>query len=221
MPYAAPHRVVTVFGDAWTAQEEWSYSLRLADDPSDDPSPAQMTSLLAAATTFHQTASLFSAGTRLLGVKVAPQDVNGLYPAGQEAVEVFAATPPAGAGGYDGCFPQITACVSLQTPVRRGLGSKGRFYPPATTLPVVSDGRMSGLSQSRMIDAAVLLLDAINNVGIGLVSVVSKGSQVGGADGPGVTRTVTGIRVGRVLDTQRRRRESITEEYVEALLDPS
>jgi hypothetical protein len=57
----------------------------------------------------------------------------------------------------------------------------------------------------------VALIGAINGAGAGPVS-------VGSSLGAGSLLPVNGIRLGKVVDTQRRRRNAIAEEYVSAPL---
>lgn len=208
MPYPGAHRVVTWFGDAWSQQEIWQFSLRLATgDSTAAPTTAQLDSLITAYQPFHGSVYI-SNFTRFLGVKVAAQDVNGKYPPGHNSVERLRATPLAGGSNASSTgIPQVTCCVSLSTSKSRGAGSKGRFYPPPTGMQPLTDGRISVDNATAFAGLAKTFLTAVNNSGLGTVSVLST-------VGDGSALPASGVRVGRVLDTQRRRRNSLTEEYV-------
>lgn len=103
-------------------------------------------------------------------------------------------------------LPQTTVCVSLTTGLRRGPAHAGRFYPPSCS-GISADGRIGAADATGMALGAANLIADINasNGGLGGVVVYS-------ANGP-TTEPVTGTRVGRVVDTQRRRRRNLLEEY--------
>lgn len=116
-------------------------------------------------------------------------------------------TSPA-AGSLNGP-PQLTLAITLATDSPRGLAHRGRVYPP-TVFDCGTDGRApANLTFCR--DAFKDLLVAINAAGGGNVVVYSgvRGTQV---------NVVTGVKLGRVVDTQRRRRRNLQEEYIYAPL---
>jgi hypothetical protein len=215
MPFPNAHLRVTWFGDGWASQEEWSTGLRINGIAM--PSAAQLDSLDAAfAALFSNPNIVTTRAVRYLGVKVAPQDVNGLYGASGVAKEKLRATPLAttNAGG----LPQATMVATLTTATPRGLANEGRMYLPATTLVPADDGRIvAGIAESYR-DAVVTFINAVDAVGLGPVSVFSKGTP---KTPGGAVRDVTGVRLGRVVDTQRRRRNRIPEMYVSAATGPS
>ena len=103
--------------------------------------------------------------------------------------------------------PQSTVAVSLVTGAERGYASKGRFFPPVGALDVNMDtsGRVGApFAQGIALSAAQLITD-MNGSEAGDVVVFSKVGQI--------TRPVTGVRVGRVVDTQQRRRKNLLEDY--------
>jgi hypothetical protein len=123
----------------------------------------------------------------------------------QNAVNEIYFTPgfPASAMAVYG-LPQGTQAVSLQTALRRGPAHAGRFYPP-TCSPVMIDGRVAAAETALQAGSASQLISDINGSNAGKVVVFSQ-------IGP-VTNDVTGVRVGRVVDTQRRRRRNLLEDY--------
>jgi hypothetical protein len=82
------------------------------------------------------------------------------------------------------------------------------MYWPSGTLVDFSSGKMTVANADAINAAFKTLLVAIGASGVGTPAVFSLGGKNGA---PPVTETVTGCRVGRVMDTQRRRRNKIVE----------
>lgn len=211
MPYPAPHTYVTWFGDAFSGAEEWQVGLRIAAG-FEPPTQQQLEALDAAFATLVTANVQFPGGRRYLGLKVAPQDVNGRYPDGVDAVEYLRAAPVNGAAS--GGYPQIALCLSFRTERTRGYASNGRMYVPSAFPIVASDGRISAANASNAALAGAQFVGAVNAAGIGPAAVMST-------VGAGRVELITGVRVGRVMDTQRRRRNQLTEEYTEPAPVPS
>jgi len=125
--------------------------------------------------------------------------------------QIFEFNQPGGVAGQAGQNPQDALAVSLVT-ARRGPTGKGRFYIP---LPVVmglaANGWLIAESDVNTIRArAATMLSDINN---------APGYDSGGAPTVVVASTkgyntpVTGVRVGRVMDTIRSRRRQLSESY--------
>lgn len=211
MPYPAPHTYVTWFGDAFSGAEEWQVGLRLAQ-PFTVPTTAQLQALDAAFATLVGANVAFPTGRRYLGLKVAPQDVNGRYPDGVDAVEYLRPVPVNGAGGTS--YPQIALVLSLRTARSRGYASNGRMYLPSAHPIVAGDGLISAANASNSAAGGAAFIGAVNDVGLGVASVMST-------VGTGRVEAITGVRVGRVMDTQRRRRNQLPESYTEPAPVPS
>lgn len=210
MTYPSSHLRVTWFGDAWMQQEEWSTGLRL--DGTTLPTTAQMDALdTAFQTLFSSSAAKTSYGARYWGVKVAPQNSEGLYGETGQAVEKI--RPAVHFTANSGGLPQATLAVTLTTGTLRGLANEGRMYLPATSHLPSDDGRITLAQADALRSVVVDFIVAVNAVGLGPVTVFSK-------VGTGAKRAVNGVRVGRVIDTQRRRRNQISEEYRYAAVPP-
>lgn len=112
-----------------------------------------------------------------------------------------------GLGGSN--FPQLALAVSTRTALSRGRGSKGRFFQPiGGGVGVGSDGKMlAEVAMAVAVSGAQLLTD-LNGAQTGECVVFSRIGQV--------TAEILGVRVGRVIDTQQRRRRSLTEDYQSA-----
>lgn len=105
---------------------------------------------------------------------------------------------------------QNTQAITLHSDLARGRGSKGRFYPPTTshngsTMKMDADGRMDLVFTKALADSAEQLLNDINALAVNLSVVVW--SQVGQS-----AHGVEKVSCGRVVDTQRRRRNSLEED---------
>jgi hypothetical protein len=91
------------------------------------------------------------------------------------------------------------------------------MYWPSGALPSFSDGKITVATADAINAAFKTLLNAIGSSGVGTPAVFSQGGKNGAAP---VTETVTGCRVGRVMDTQRRRRNKIVESYTATISVP-
>jgi hypothetical protein len=173
------------------------------------PSAAQLTSLdNAFATLFSGTSLSVLSAVRYLGLKVSPQNVEGQYGGDSvNAVEKLRTTPLVGAGAAG--LPQATIVASLKTAMPRGLANEGRMYLPASARMPDATGRLPVQTAEQIASAVATFVSSVNAVGLGNVTVFSKTRE-------GAARAVTGVRLGRVVDTQRRRRNQIAELYVDA-----
>lgn len=214
MPFPRAHRMLTLFGDAWTQSEIWQMGLRLDAPPTAQPDAAEMTALKDAFTVWWSaTDQNFSYRVRMLGIKVAPVQLDGSYGDGNDAQVSLFATPVVGLSAMDYAYPQLSVVCTLLTSISRGRGSRGRFYPPPQVQSLAADGRIPAERAGVLVTHNKALIEDINDVGIGPVS-------VGSALGLGLLEPVTQVRCGRVIDTQRRRRNAITEEYVTTSITP-
>ena len=126
-------------------------------------------------------------------------------------------------GGVGGAGPhpanQICMVVSLLTGFSRGPAHRGRFYLPMPAMApgvtgMVGEGERNVLS-SRARDLIVDLSDVPGSDTASSPGVVVMSRKLGAP----TTRRVTGVAVGRVLDTQRRRRRSLPEAYNSHIVD--
>lgn len=214
MPYSDPHRLVTFFGDVFVGTETWQFGLRFAGDGFDGTGqgaytpllPTQLAEVLDAGGDFvSAAATAIDARVRYLGCKVAPQGVNGLYGENNDAQEALTASPVNGGSGAGG-WPQLAIVVSTMTERSRGAASRGRFYLPMCGLePTGNESRISAAQALGIANSAKTLITRLNLAGIGEAHVMSKTF--------GVSNPISGVRVGRVVDTMRSRRSSLDEDY--------
>lgn len=114
---------------------------------------------------------------------------------------------------------QAAIVVSLRT-TTPGAKGRGRMYWPATGASVsATTGRLSNPTPTDIANGAGALLELIQNTieanaGLFPWSEVLLGVRSGTDH---VTRTVTRLQVGDIVDTQRRRRDTLPENYVSVL----
>jgi hypothetical protein len=102
--------------------------------------------------------------------------------------------------------PECAVVVGLKT-AAAGASHRGRMYlPPVSVAQVDPDGQLTSASAGNIADALKRFFDAMNDgLSLGNVAVFSKTL--------GTLTDVTQVRVGRVVDAQRRRRNKIPESY--------
>lgn len=209
MPFPRTHTLITFIGDAFTGQEIWQTSLRL--DSTSEPNLDQLESYAEAYAAFHAASGAgIGNAARFLAVKGALIGADGKYPNDYESLEYVRPTPLPGGGPGIG-IPQLSTVLTLNTTRSRGLGSVGRMFPPPTAFSPQPDGRMSQGTAETLAGLGAALISDMNAAAPGDVTVF-------GQTGSGTAFPVTGVRVGRVIDTQRRRRNALVEDYVEATL---
>jgi hypothetical protein len=125
------------------------------------------------------------------------------------------ATPAPGQGAAS--LPSIlTLCWSWTTARQRGIASKGRIYPPTAIAVTSGAARVTSTVQNTNLTAAKAMLDVMsrpNGVDFEIAPcVVSKGTHNG--TGTGASEDITGVRIGDVVDVQRRRKNALVETYV-------
>jgi hypothetical protein len=105
---------------------------------------------------------------------------------------------------------QITLAATLATGYSRGPAHKGRFYLPMVAFQAqVADGLIATAAADAAQDVVSVWLTTCNAADPDYrVAVFSRKA------GAPQHKLVTGIHIGRVLDTQRRRRRSLPEKYV-------
>jgi hypothetical protein len=164
----------------------------------------------AAIAAFHARATTHINAKALLSfVKCNAIGVDGKY-IGSGTNEATFADIPGGNTVVNGTsFPnQVALAVGLTTGFSRGPAHRGRFFLPLPVHDLDATGHISAAAAAD-VDASCATLRTDVNAGGGEQMVVM--SRKAGAPGH---RAVTGFAIGRVLDTQRRRRRSLAELYV-------
>lgn len=195
------------WGGKLPGAESWSCGLRLYGTTLGAETSAQslLSGAAAAVSAYHQDTGLaLSPNAKLSFVKLNAIDTEGRYLNQLTNQSILADL--AGGGGSAPVYPnQIALAISLTTGFSRGRAHSGRYYLPMPTFGLDSAGRFAAPNADAASDATDSFVAALNGLSAGWkVAVMSK---------LGTHRLVTGNRVGRVYDTQRRRRRSLVEDY--------
>lgn len=228
--YAFPFARVTISGDCFGGAEQWSTGFQMGFEASAvtdiDPGAAQA---VAAAweVFFENSIHHIPDEYRTTETKVALINANGTT--NVDEISYHTLSPVVVGGSPDNPMPaQITVAATLTSQFQRGLASKGRMYLPGYAHTVqAADGKIPTARTAELVAGIKLFLDTVNaNVLLpGLVIIASKGHKTGALDAnnqpvyvDGRNAVVTGCRIGNVYDTQRRRRNDLTEQYSTAVL---
>lgn len=108
---------------------------------------------------------------------------------------------------------QLALAVSTTTALARGRGHAGRFYSPAGVFTVDgTTGQINATEATGVLNSALTLCRDVNTI-LGAGSSLVVFSKIGQSVQP-----ITGIRIGRVMDTMRSRRRSLNEDYLKGAL---
>lgn len=211
-----PHYLLTWGGQLLEA-EEWSNSLRIIPGPDVAPTvgeaQAALDELVPVISAYVESASYSSAAV-LNWIKLNPIGPDGryIYP-----VTVEWQAPDNTINGTAGVYaPQLAVVVSLRTAIGRGRASRGRYFLPLQP-NLGTNGRMTGVQTQTLADDAASFLEQIN----GVLATEAQGAVVGVLSelgNPGPASAVLRTLVGDVLDTQRRRRNQLPENYAESIV---
>ena len=224
MPYPNTHMYLSIHGDAYGGSEQWQFGLRLTDGGASPQATADQC-LGTVNGWWANVNSGFINTHRFVSVKCAQIGTDGLYVPNTIAGEAFQIPATAGPTAYAAdqqAVPQMTICCTLGTAVPRGHASKGRVFPPPQFFNVGSDGLLSvndALSCAQRMQSLITGLNGLGLVGNVIVASRGKGEFTVDAKGkkhftfpnPGAQNNVTTVQVGRVVDTQRRRRRQLVE----------
>jgi hypothetical protein len=207
-PFDSTHLYVQ-WGGKLPGGEIWSCGFRMWKATGSTPASATavLPTVAAAIAAYHGRAtSHINARTLLSFVKCNAIDVNGHYQGAGTTEQLFA---DINGGGVDAGVPpnQVALAVTLLTGFSRGPAHMGRWYNPLPDTIVQADGTIPAAKALEIANSTKTLLTAVN-VGGGEQMVVM--SRKAGTPGH---RAVTGIEVGVILDTQRRRRGALPEAY--------
>lgn len=206
-PFDSTHAYVQ-WGGKLPGNEEWSCGFRLWKQGGVSVAEAAscLVSVSAAIAAFHVKQNVtISNAAKLSYVKCNAIALNGKYQAESTNEATFADL----SGGGQAVPPnQIALAVSLTTGFNRGVAHRGRFFLPMPWITLDGAGRLGAPVAASIGAECEQLLQDVNNNPANLEMVVMSRK----AGNPG-HRRVTGIEIGRVLDTQRRRRRSLVEDW--------
>lgn len=206
MPFLTSHKYLSIAGSL-RGGERFSFGLRLTtgsfggDYEADQDLCDQMADIIA---NWWGNRGTIAGNAILDTVKYNLVNTEGKYAHDYTAAHYFV-TPVPGGGAQSPYPNQITTVVTLETGLQRGLAHRGRVFLPAPNAPVGADGRLLEADAQGIANSFRDLLDLIN-AGPWSDQVIVASNTRGGA-----IRVVTGVSVGRVLDTMRSRRTSLEE----------
>lgn len=218
------HKVVkvTLSGTMLGGGEEWQTGFYMGSLTADASAPTQAfaDAVKDAWTTFWSAnQSHISSGYIFTGVKCALLQKNGDYDQSVEPVNSYPVPGVAGGGGSLQLPPQISLVATLIGGSGKGLGGKGRMYLPGVYASIDGTGHIGSTEcQSIATNLATFFnsIDASFDAPGHVVNVSRGHKSLMGAGARNVP--VNGVRVGNVFDTQRRRRNALTETYVNAVV---
>lgn len=226
--YDRPH-ILAQWGGTLPGGEIWSNSVRLVTDQKGDL--VQMPALSAiqawlvgpakdAVAAFHSDPLAgVHAQAKLVYLKMNPIGQDGHY---LEPTTLEYVYSPVVAGGSQAVLHpnQCTLVVSTRTALERGYAHAGRFYLPlcAKTIDSATGGIGTGEAQLVATSAATFLSALHDQPGPDLLGPEDFHVAVMSNRGTGYTNRITHVRVGTIVDTQRRRRNSMLEQYQSAAL---
>jgi len=210
MAYFGQHVLFTIQGSL-PGSEVWNCGLRtgvIGGIPSN-------ANLAAAATTVANAfATVFTTTNNSIGTTVTLDQVTARFINAAGATVDLASNPPAATTIGSGSVTKPNQCAVVvtlltQSPTRRG---RGRIYLPVLA-GAMSNGRMAGTQTNSLADTMRTCINTINTaITTSLSAQICVQSQVAPLTAASVN-LVTGIRVGDIIDTQRGRRDGMSEAY--------
>lgn len=208
-PFSAVHLYLQ-WGGKLPGGESWSNGMRFINKGGGaaGDEAAMLAGAGAAVAAFHaRSATGISPLAKLSFVKLNAIGTDGLYIADSTTEATYADV--AGGNSFGTNPPnQICIAASLTTGFSRGVAHRGRFYIPLPVYTPDATGLIGSTEATQTHGSVTTLLANLNAVSTHWeIGVMSRKLGSPGA------RRVTGVEVGRVLDTQRRRRRSLPETY--------
>jgi hypothetical protein len=211
---AYPDHYLASWGGPLGSGEIWQNNLRFISDQVLGPSEQQemaaefKTALLAASSS---PGLGYSSRAQLDHVKFNRIGPDGKY-VSQSQTNQVTFTPVSMSASTSSMPNSVALVVSFTTQFARGPGSKARIYIPAPTIsPAATTGRVPAATCLAVAQAWAGFLNDINVQGgllAGFDLEASAVSSIGDKKG-----RISGVKVGDVPDTQRRRRNAYVESY--------
>lgn len=179
-----------------------------------------MTALAARFTAGTPNALGYSSAVRLQWGKFNAIGSDGKYASQTETVRFDLPSPgvvgPAAPASY---VPQIALAISWGTRRQRGRASKGRIYIPMPLNGPGASAQLDSAARQALANNWAACIDELNDVAQSVGQQRPIAAVVSGVDGS--YEPISIVRVGSVLDTQRRRRNALVESYSSAAVPDS
>jgi hypothetical protein len=216
MPKPAHTRVTWsgIYGTPEAPLEEWQINLNMGEGVFASSAARGVVAQSMAEAWLSKYQNLTSPQARLTRCRVAQVGVDGLVTKSEDGQynQADAAVNYPGSGSGPSLPFQTALCISLMT-ARPGPTGRGRFYLAAPALTLGLDGRLTTAQQDAFATKSAEFILAVDAAWASSSEGASPGGNVVVASSKGYASVVTGIRVGRVPDTQTRRRGDLLEEY--------
>lgn len=223
MTYA--HKVcrVTLSGTMFGGAEVWSTGFWVGQEGADSAPPTQADVDLIAENFrqyfVHASSYVSNQYTFTMAKMQSIKAVDG-KPMPEETVYASPANPRSGVQGTQRLPAQCSLVVSLLSDRPRGKASHGRMYLPGLGYNVGFDGKISSADRALILGRLTPFFQPMITEGYldaGRLILAAKASGAGGLN-PSQNDYVQKLRLGDVIDTQRRRRNGIAESYLEQIL---
>lgn len=223
------HRIVAI----GTLYGEESFNFTLSVVPTENPNDVEEVTNTLATDVKNKISTWFSATAlpaapniiqraQLTEVKVNRIAADGRY--ADNDVHTIPVSPVSAGQASGNLASQLALAVTLRTARERGRGSRGRFYlPPIGGFSSLgSDGRLTTAVALQQANSAKALIESINLTYWARDGGLRTGMMIGVASniGSGLFEAATRVEVGRVPDTMRSRRSSLSEDHQEVTIAP-
>lgn len=201
---------VQFLGDSFNQQEQWTTGFYMAPNFGSASLPGDLASKIAPhwQTFFTAAGSSISNKYRTISIKANLVGTDGKQIT-NPTQEYFYPAPIVGANAAAPLPPQITLVASLRNNLPRGLATHGRMYLPGINAGVDADARIAAGTRTTIATAFQSFLNSVN------LLATSSGNfvHIASFKGTGTDRPVTKLLMGDLYDTQRRRKNALTEQY--------
>jgi hypothetical protein len=222
MPLGFAHSVkrVTIEGISFAGAEEWTtgFYVGLEGGDASNPTTAVADAIRDAWLTFFTSGgSYISNYWNTTRIKVSQLAADGTTFEDNTVYSAYSTLPSGGKSG--GSFPpQIAMVATLMSDRSTGIGSKGRMFLPGIWETVQVSGGINGTSALSIANNLKTFLNAVETAAPASEQIIlaTHGHKTDGSGKANVN--VTKVRVGTIYDTQRRRRNQLTENYQQVTL---
>lgn len=218
MAYAHPFLKVTLSGETCEGNEIFNTGFHLGSDGLDSDPYAMFSRVAAQLPNFVPIISAFWGNvdvnvpttSAITLIKLALIGTDGKYmeqtPAEYETLIIGSSNAP-----YS---PQDAQVITFDSGKRKDPGKYNRMYIPTAGNTGANAWKLTQVRQLNIATAAVTMLDDLQDLLVFQPGAPNVFPVVVSSQGEGHERVVDKVRVGAIIDTQRRRRNKLAEDYV-------